>query len=168
MTMMKKTWIALLSAAAVIAVVGGVAYAAMDDDGHANMRGHHAEMMERMAQMHGGGMHGGGMHGGGMQGGGPRHGASSASRKGDQSPATLAYRGANAKMHEAMEIEYSGNADIDFVKGMIPHHEGAVDMAKIVLAFGKDPEVKKLAEAIIKTQEDEIGWMKGWLEKNKR
>ncbi len=154
---MKKTWIALFSALA-IALLGGIAYAAMDDDGHAGMSGRHAEMMERMAQMHGGGMHGGGS----------RHGAPSASKKGDQSPATLAYRGVNAKMHEAMEIEYSGNADIDFIKGMIPHHEGAVDMAKIVLAFGKDPEVKKLAEAIIKAQEDEIGWMKGWLDKNKR
>jgi uncharacterized protein (DUF305 family) len=98
-----------------------------------------------------------------------RHGGQATSpRKGDQSPSTLAFQGVNAKMHEAMEIEFSGNADIDFVKGMIPHHEGAVDMAKVVLAFGKDPEVKKLAEAIIKAQEDEIAWMKGWLEKNKK
>jgi hypothetical protein len=154
---MKKTWIALLSAAA-IALVGGIAYAAMDGEGHGPMGGHHAAMMERMAQMHGGGAHGGMRHGG----------QATSPRKGDQSPSTLAFQGVNAKMHEAMEIEFSGNADIDFVKGMIPHHEGAVDMAKVVLAFGKDPEVKKLAEAIIKAQEDEIAWMKGWLEKNKK
>jgi uncharacterized protein (DUF305 family) len=71
-------------------------------------------------------------------------------------------------MHDAMDIEYTGDADADFVKGMIPHHQGAVDMAKIVLAFGKDPDVRKLAESIVKSQEDEIGWMKGWLDKKGR
>jgi uncharacterized protein (DUF305 family) len=161
---MKKVWIAAIALA--IALAGGIAYAAMNDDEHfgGSRRG---EMMRHMAQMHGGGMHGGGMHG--ESHGGMRHGGQAASsRKGDQSPSTLAFRGVNAKMHEGMEIEFSGNADVDFVKGMIPHHEGAVDMAKIVLAFGKDPEVKKLAEAIIKAQEDEIAWMKGWIEKNKK
>ena len=70
------------------------------------------------------------------------------------------------KMHNAMDITYTGNADVDFVKGMIPHHAGAVDMAKTVLAFGKDPEVKKLAEAIIKAQETEFAQMNDWLKKN--
>jgi uncharacterized protein (DUF305 family) len=85
---------------------------------------------------------------------------------GDDGPASLAFRGVNMKMHEKMNITYSGNTDADFVKGMIPHHEGAVDMAKIVIAFGKDAEVKKLAETIIKAQEEEIAWMKEWLRKN--
>jgi uncharacterized protein (DUF305 family) len=52
------------------------------------------------------------------------------------------------------------------IKGMMPHHAGAVDMAKIVLAFGKDPEVRKLAEAVIKAQESEIALMQDWLNKN--
>jgi uncharacterized protein (DUF305 family) len=82
--------------------------------------------------------------------------------KGDNSPSSLALHGVNAKMHEAMDITYTGNADRDFVAGMIPHHQGAIDMAKVVLAFGKDPEVKKLAEDIIKAQEQEIAWMKAW------
>jgi uncharacterized protein (DUF305 family) len=78
----------------------------------------------------------------------------------------LAFQGINAKMHEAMDIVFSGNADADFVRGMIPHHQGAIDMAKTVLAFGKDPEVKKLAEEIIKAQESEIAMMTEWLRKN--
>jgi uncharacterized protein (DUF305 family) len=48
---------------------------------------------------------------------------------------------------------------------MIPHHQGAVDMAKTVLAFGRDPEVRKVAEDIVKAQEAEITWSKEWLKK---
>ena len=69
------------------------------------------------------------------------------------------------KMHEAMNITFTGNADVDFVKGMIPHHQGAIDMAKTVLAFGKDPDVRKLAEEIIKAQETEIALMNEWLKR---
>lgn len=82
------------------------------------------------------------------------------------SAATEAYQAANMAMHQAMEIDYSGNADVDFIRGMIPHHEGAVEMAKIVLAHGTDPEVRKLAQDIIAAQEAEIAWMKDWLAKN--
>jgi len=80
------------------------------------------------------------------------------------SPATEAYKAANAKMHEDMIVDYSGNADIDFIRGMIPHHQGAIDMARIVLEHGSDPEVEKLAEDIIAAQEAEIAWMEQWLE----
>jgi uncharacterized protein (DUF305 family) len=71
-------------------------------------------------------------------------------------------------MHSAMDIAFTGNADADFIKGMIPHHQGAVDMAKTVLAFGKDAEVRKLAEEIIRAQESEIALMQEWLKKNGR
>jgi uncharacterized protein (DUF305 family) len=85
---------------------------------------------------------------------------------GDQGPSSLAFRDANARMHEGMAIQYTGNADIDFVRGMIPHHQGAIDMARIVLEHGSDPEVRKLAEAIIAAQEAEIAWMRDWLARN--
>jgi uncharacterized protein (DUF305 family) len=86
--------------------------------------------------------------------------------KGDIGLSSQAYNAANRKMHVGMDITYTGNADVDFVKGMIPHHAGAVDMAKVVLSFGKDPEIRKLAEAIIKAQETEIAQMQEWLKKN--
>ena len=86
--------------------------------------------------------------------------------KGDQGPASMAFAKANAAMHSGMDIEFSGNTDADFARGMIPHHQGAVEMAKIELEFGKDPELRKLAEDIIKAQETEIAFMKDWLEKN--
>ncbi|MCC6947698.1 MAG: DUF305 domain-containing protein [Bradyrhizobiaceae bacterium] len=120
--------------------------------------------------MHGGGHDmPGGMHAsmhdkGGMQhGGGHGHGAAPAARSADESASSLAFRAANEKMHRDMAIAYSGDADADFVRGMIPHHQGAIDMAKIVIAFGKDPEVRKLAEEIVKAQEGEIALMRAWL-----
>jgi uncharacterized protein (DUF305 family) len=64
-----------------------------------------------------------------------------------------------------MAITFSGNPDIDFARVMIPHHQGAIDMAKIVVAFGKDPEIRKLAEEIVKAQESEINFMQSWLQK---
>lgn len=91
------------------------------------------------------------------------HGAAPAT---NSSASSKAFQAANDKMHKDMAIAYSGNADADFVRGMIPHHQGAIDMAKVVLAHGKDPQIRKLAQDIIRAQESEIAWMKEWLEKN--
>ncbi len=84
------------------------------------------------------------------------------------SPSTKAYAAANEKMHREMDIVFSGDADADFVRGMIPHHQGAVDMARIVLQYGKDPEIRKMAEAIIREQEKEIAQFNEWLKKKQK
>lgn len=74
-----------------------------------------------------------------------------------------AFQDVNDKMHRDMNIPFTGDADADFARGMIPHHQGAVDMARIVLQHGKDPEIRKLAEEVVKTQEAEIRMMREWL-----
>ncbi|MEP2988071.1 MAG: DUF305 domain-containing protein [Parasphingorhabdus sp.] len=82
----------------------------------------------------------------------------------EKSPAELAYEEANSKMHAGMGI-IDPDPDIAFMQGMVPHHQGAVDMAEIVLKYGKDPEALALAATIIESQNKEIAQMNAWLEK---
>ncbi len=86
-------------------------------------------------------------------------------RTGD-SAATTAFKAANTRMHKDMDIAFTGDVDADFVRGMIPHHQGAIDMAKVMLAHGRDPVLKKLATGIIADQEKEIATMRDWLKTN--
>jgi uncharacterized protein (DUF305 family) len=104
-----------------------------------------------------------GMHQG-MQGGAHQmHGTQASTTA---SPSTREFEAANAKMHTDMAIAYSGNPDVDFVRSMIPHHQGAIDMAKVQLQHGQNPEIRKLAEEVIRAQEGEIAMMRAWLAKH--
>jgi len=68
------------------------------------------------------------------------------------------------KMHMAMgAIMRSGNADVDFVRLMLPHHQAAIDMAKTELLYGKDAQMRRLAQEIITDQQSEIELMQRWL-----
>jgi len=112
-------------------------------------------MMQGMAGMMGGrGM---------MPGMMPRMGGSA--QRGDESVPSLAFKAASDKMHRDMAITYTGNVDADFAKAMIAHHQGAIDMAKISLAFGKDAQIRRVAEDIVKAQESEIATLNEWLAK---
>lgn len=69
-----------------------------------------------------------------------------------------------ATMMRAMHLSgYSGNPDIDFLAMMIPHHQGAIDMARLILTYGDDPLTRKLAEEIIAAQQAEIAAMEARL-----
>ena len=73
------------------------------------------------------------------------------------------YTAAMAKMHQDMDIRLTGHADHDFAAGMVPHHQGAIDMVRVELEHGTDPEMRRLAQDVISSQEKEIAFMKAWL-----
>jgi hypothetical protein len=69
-------------------------------------------------------------------------------------------------MHKGMHsAPYTGDPDRDFVTMMIPHHQGAIDMAKAILLYGKDEQLKRLAQEIIADQQNEVQLMQLWLSK---
>jgi uncharacterized protein (DUF305 family) len=67
---------------------------------------------------------------------------------------------AAARMHSAMHVSYTGDADRDFARMMIPHHQGAIDMALAELRYGKDERLKRLAQEIVVAQKQEIEVMR--------
>ena len=99
----------------------------------------------------------------GAHGGHSGHSTPAQTARTPDTPATQGYRQANEKMHKNMDIAFSGNADVDFVRGMIPHHQGAIDMAKVALQHAKDEQTRKWAEDVIREQEREIAEMQAWL-----
>ena len=101
---------------------------------------------------------------------GPAFAQSHGAHTGHSAPNDPAFE-AQMKAHEKMTVDMgaitpSGNPDVDFVRMMIPHHEGAIAMAEVELKYGKDESRKKLAKDIIEAQTAEIAEMKEWLAKN--
>jgi uncharacterized protein (DUF305 family) len=79
---------------------------------------------------------------------------------------TKDFKAADMSMMMNMHAPYTGNADVDFRTHMIPHHKGAIEMAKVALKYAKDAGTKKTAQKIIDDQENEIVEMTEWLKKN--
>ncbi|MCY0385808.1 DUF305 domain-containing protein [Robbsia sp. Bb-Pol-6] len=77
-------------------------------------------------------------------------------------PSTAAFQAADRTMMQEMAAPYTGDTDKDFVAHMMPHHEGAVAMARIELQYGKDPALKRMAREIVRSQDREITFMKQW------
>jgi uncharacterized protein (DUF305 family) len=75
---------------------------------------------------------------------------------------------ATSPADNGMRAKPTGKPNKNFAIMMIPHHQGAIDMAKVELQYGTDPELRQLATDIIAAQEKEIAQMKAWLEKNDR
>ena len=80
-----------------------------------------------------------------------------------ENPANAAYMAAHEAMMANMHVDLTGNPDRDFVLLMIPHHQGAIDMARVLLEHGTDPELLAIAQAIIDAQESEIAAFQAWL-----
>jgi uncharacterized protein (DUF305 family) len=91
---------------------------------------------------------------------------------GDKLPADPGWSELNSsmdKMHAAMaSVEPSGDSDVDFVQLMLPHHEAAIEMARVQLKHGLDPQMRRLAQEIITDQQSEIQLMQLWMKQHQR
>ncbi len=93
---------------------------------------------------------------------------SSMHQGGHQNHGDIPFKKSMDKMHKDMMMKSSGNIDIDFLKGMIPHHQGAIDMSEELIKKTKDPQLKAFAEKIIKDQKAEIKQMQEMLKKKEK
>lgn len=83
-------------------------------------------------------------------------------------PTLAAYQQVMERMHgPMMQGVAHPDPDAAFVLGMIPHHQGAIDMAEIQLRYGRDEQNRKLAQQIIDAQNHEIHAMRDWLRQKK-
>jgi hypothetical protein len=82
-----------------------------------------------------------------------------------QGPATHEFTAAHAAMMRNMAVPYTGDPDADFRIQMIPHHQGAIDMAQVALRHARDPWTRQLAEGVIVEQQREIAEMQSWLQR---
>lgn len=81
-------------------------------------------------------------------------------------PSTKDYKEAHRSMMEGVHVKLTGDPDVDFRVQMIPHHQGAIDMAKVALKHARDAETKAMAQKMIDDQGKEIAEMQAWLKKH--
>ncbi|WP_414499661.1 DUF305 domain-containing protein [Zymobacter sp. IVIA_12111.31 C1] len=91
------------------------------------------------------------------------HARTSTAVQAQRAPSTKALKEAGMSMHKAMDITYTGNADVDFARAMIAHHQGAIDMAKVELQYGTAPEMRALAKDIVDSQQHQVEQMQRWI-----
>lgn len=96
-----------------------------------------------------------------------RHGGHAAHQRGaaTEAPAVREFKVAHERMMRNMSSPYTGDPDVDFRMQMIPHHQGAIDMARVAMRHAKDPWTRQLAEAVIVEQQREIAEMQAWLQR---
>lgn len=81
------------------------------------------------------------------------------------SPATAAYRAALSRMYAQISVVYTGDVDRDLANMMIPHSQGAIDLGKTQMGFGRDPEMRRIVEAMMKHREQEMAMFRAWIVK---
>jgi len=86
--------------------------------------------------------------------------AGPASGSTDEAPFLAENAAAMSKMMAGMDIKPTGDVDADFAAMMIPHHQGAIEMALAVLRYGKNEQLRRIAQEIIVTQQQEIAAMR--------
>jgi uncharacterized protein (DUF305 family) len=105
-------------------------------------------------------------HDQGQQSGAKPAGEDLSGGKPQLSEASKAFDEAMRKMHKDMALPYTGDVDVDFVRGMIPHHQGAIEQAEVLLKYSKNPRLRRLAGGIIAAQKREIRFMEKWLKEH--
>ena len=78
-------------------------------------------------------------------------------------PVAGAFAAINTRMHRDMAVPAGAKPDVAFAQAMIAHHQGAIDMARVILGFGSDPEIRKLAQEVITAQQGEITFLQQWM-----
>jgi hypothetical protein len=133
-----------------MAIAAGLTFAPLSEakaqhSGHHGHEGHGAKKPAKKAPVK-------------KRGSGHQHGAA-----GPATPAVAEYQTAHASMMRGMSVPYTGDPDVDFRVQMIPHHQGAIDMARVALRHANDPWTRQMAEGVIVEQQREIAEMQQWL-----